>query len=126
MSKQIDGELVIDALKIAIANRSPEKGVLVHSDRGSQYTASSYQNLLAQHGMTCSMSGTANCYDNAAMESFFHSLKNEWTEHYKYETRAAARATIFYYIEVFYNRQRRHLYAERKAPLIYEVLAIAA
>jgi len=126
MSKHIDAELVIDALKMAVANRHPEKGLVVHSDRGSQYTSVSYQDVLVEHGMICSMSGTGNCYDNAAMESFFHSLKTEWVDHYRYETRFAAQGSIFKYIEVFYNRQRRHTYTERKAPMVYEAMAVAA
>jgi len=126
MDKHIDAELVTRALTMAIANRCPPKELILHSDRGSQYTSALYQSMLQSHGIFCSMSSTGNCYDNAAMESFFHSLKTEWVDHYKYETRNAAKASIFDYIEIFYNRQRRHSHAKRMAPMTYEAMAIAA
>jgi len=126
MDKHIDAELVGKALMMAVLNRCPPNNLVLHSDRGSQYSSHNYQELLESHAIVCSMSGTGNCYDNAAMESFFHSLKTEWTGHYKYETRSAARASIFEYIEVFYNRQRRHSYANRMAPMEYEAMAVAA
>jgi len=126
MDKHIDTQLVTSALNMAIANRQPLGKLIVHSDRGSQYSSVNYQELLKSQGIICSMSGTGNCYDNAAMESFFHSLKTEWTDHYRYETRDAAKASLFEYIEVFYNRQRRHSHAKRMAPMVYEAMAIAA
>jgi len=108
MADHMRTELVEDALKMAVARRSPEAGVLHHSDRGSQYACGDYQALLAQGGFTCSMSRTGNCYDNAVMESFWGTLKTEWVYHENYKTREQARRSIFEYIEVFYNRVRRH------------------
>ena len=99
-------ELVEDALRMALGRRPvPE---LHHSDRGSQYASKVYRDLMTENGITCSMSGKGNCYDNAAKESFFHTLKVELVHHERYQTRAEARASVFEYIEVFYNRQRRH------------------
>ena len=86
----------------------PSPGLIHHSDRGSQYTGLLYQQLLKNHHFQVSMSGTGNCYDNAPAESFFGSLKMELVHHTIYETRAQARTDIFFYIEAFYNRQRRH------------------
>jgi len=126
MDKHIDAELVSKALSMALLNRCPTNKLILHSDRGSQYSSRDYQEIMESHGLVCSMSGTGNCYDNAAMESFFHSLKTEWTDHYRYETRSVARASIFEYIEIFYNRQRRHSYANRMAPMQYEAMVIAA
>ncbi len=126
MDKHMDTELIASALHMAITNRRPEDNLVLHSDRGSQYCSHAYQTLLAEHAIECSMSGTGNCYDNAAMESFFHSLKTEWVNHYRYETRAAARSHLFQYIEVFYNRQRRHSFSDRMPPMVFEEQAIAA
>ena len=100
--------LALDALRMAIGCRRPGLGLLHHSDRGSQYASSDYQELLKQHGMICSMSRKGNCYDNAVKESFFHTLKTELVHHVRYPTRATARASLFDYIGVFYNRERRH------------------
>lgn len=93
---------------MALVNRHPSAGLLHHSDRGSQYTSSAYQSLLAHLDTQVSMSGKGDCYDDAAMESFFSSLKGEWTDWHTYQTRTEAQLSIFEYIEVFYNRQRRH------------------
>lgn len=120
MDKHMDTELISSALKMALTNRRPTVNLVLHSDRGSQYCSHDYQDLLEQNSIVCSMSGTGNCYDNAAMESFFHSLKTEWVNHYRYETRAAARSHIFQYIEVFYNRQRRHSFSDRMPPMVFE------
>ena len=100
--------LVADALKMAVARRRPGGGLLHHSDRGSQYASDGYRHLLRSHGIDCSMSGRGDCWDNAAMESFFATLKTELVNHERYETREQARASIFEYIEVFYNRRRLH------------------
>ena len=108
MADPMKTERVEDALKMALARRNPETGVLHHSDRGSQYACGEYQKLLVKNGFRCSMSRTGNCYDNAAMESFWGTLKTELVYHEKYTTRNQARQSIFEYIEVFYNRQRRH------------------
>ena len=96
-------ELVADALRQAIEARRPNgQQLLHHSDRGCQYTSDAYQHTLRTLGITCSMSRTGNCYDNAAMERFFWSLKHEWTKHEKFDTPAAARLSVFKYIETFY------------------------
>ena len=121
MAAHRDAELVEQALHMALLRRHPATGLLHHSDRGSQYTSGSYQRLLAQTGIAVSMSGKGDCYDNAAMESFFSSpLKGEWTDWHTYQTRQEAQPSIFVYIEVFYNRQRRHSMLGYRSPVIYE------
>jgi transposase InsO family protein len=107
MDERLKGELVERALRMALARRQPAKGLLHHSDRGSQYAAHPYRRLLAQEGVLVSMSRTGNCYDNAMKESFFATLKAECASR-PFATRAEARTAIFEYIEVFYNRQRLH------------------
>jgi transposase InsO family protein len=107
MDKHMDEELVASALQMATPHRQPGEGVLHHSDRGSQYAAHDYQKLLGAHGMQVSMSRKGDCYDNAVMESFFSTLKSECVTGV-YLTRAQARQDISEYIEVWYNRQRRH------------------
>ncbi len=101
-------DLVIAALEQALIHRNPSGDLVHHSDKGSQYTSRDFQKVLAQHHITASMSGTGNCYDNAAMESFFHTLKTEHVYFERYQTREQAKKSIFEYVEVFYNRQRRH------------------
>lgn len=108
MSAYMPASLVVGALQMAIDQRSPPRGLLHHSDRGVQYAANAFQGLLEHHGITPSMSGKGNCYDNAVQESFFHTLKTELCDHEHYRTRAEARASVFEFIEVFYNRQRLH------------------
>ena len=120
MSARMTSHLVIDALRMALRERQPTAGLLHHSDRGSQYTGASYQQLLEGHLFLVSMSGTGNCYDNAPTESFFGSLKMELVHHARYETRAQARTDIFFYIEAFYNRQRRHSTLGYVSPAAYE------
>jgi putative transposase len=120
MSERIDSRLVVDALEMAVARRLPGAGSVAHSDRGSQYASEHYQRLLAGHGITCSMSRRANCWDNAPMESFFASLKKELVHDEDYATRAEARASPFGYIEVFYNRVRRHSSLGSVSPVEYE------
>jgi transposase InsO family protein len=100
--------LVADALTMALSRRSPGDGLLHHSDRGVQYASDAYQAMLKANGMTCSMSRAGDCWDNAVMESFWGTLKAELTDHERYATREQARASIFEYVEVFYNRVRRH------------------
>jgi len=100
--------LAVDALDMAVRRRVPGEGLLAHSDRGSQYASDHYQRLLGKHGITCSMSGVAQCWDNAPVESFFASLKRELVHHERYTTREEAKASIFEYIEAFYNRARLH------------------
>jgi len=120
MSERIDSRLVVDALEMAVAGRLPGAGLVAHSDRGSQYASEHYQRLLAGHGIACSMSRRANCWDNAPMESFFATLKKELTHGETYATRAEARASLFEYIEVFYNRVRRHSSLGYVSPVEYE------
>ena len=126
MSDKINGQLVKDAMQMAVEQRGITSPVLVHSDQGSQYTAASYQALLKQHGLTCSMSRKGECHDNAVAESFFHTLKNELVHDKQYRTRADAKQSIFKYIELFYNRQRRHSYINYQAPLVYENITTLA
>jgi transposase InsO family protein len=115
-----DATLVVQALHMALARRRPQAGLLHHSDRGSTYTSESYQQLLEQEGMCVSMSRPADCYDNAAMESFFHSFKGECIEGEYLQTRAQARRMTFEFIECFYNRTRRHSTLHYMSPLEYE------
>lgn len=120
MSARMTSALVMDALEMAIQRRHPSPGLLHHSDRGSQYTGQPYQQLLKDNRFLVSMSGTGNCYDNAPTESFFGSLKTEHVHHILYETRSQARTDIFFYIEAFYNRQRRHSTLGYVSPEAYE------
>ena len=108
MGPRIDSRLVVDALEMALAGRRPGEGLVAHSDRGSQYASEHYQGVLARHGIVPSMSRRANCWDNAPMESFFASLKKELTRGEIFATREEARASVFEYIEVFFNRIWRH------------------
>lgn len=125
MSDRLTSKLAQDALQNAIDLRQPESEVIVHSDRGKEYYASDYQALLASNDLICSMSRKGNCYDNATMESFFHSLKVEQVHHDNYRTRQEARSVIFDYIEVFYNRQRRHSSLGYKSPINFEEKLVA-
>src|SRR5437588_296599 len=120
MAARMTSRLVVDALAMAVQRRLPQTEVVAHSDRGSQYASDHYQRLLAEHGITCSMSRPADCWDNAPMESFFASLKKELVHHEDYATRAQARASLFEYIEVFYNRERRHSTLGYQTPADYE------
>jgi putative transposase len=108
MAATMTSRLVVDALDMAIRRRLPGAGLVAHSDRGSQYASDHYQGLLGRHGITCSMSRVAQCWDNAPVESFFATLKRELVHSEHYTTREQAQASIFEYIEAFYNRVRRH------------------
>ena len=108
MADHMQTDLASDALKMAIARRNPQKGLLHHSDRGVQYASDDYLYLLESQNMMPSMSGKGDCWDNAAMESFWSTLKTELVHHERYATHEQARASIFEYIEVFYNRKRLH------------------
>ena len=108
MDERLTQELTLQALRQAVGMRRPDPGAIFHSDRGSQYAAYAFQRMLTQHHLSQSMSSTGNCYDNAVMESFFHTLKTEVVYGERYRSRAEARQSIFEYIEVFYNRVRRH------------------
>jgi putative transposase len=120
MAEHLGSRLVVDALALAVERRLPGEGLLAHSDRGSQYASDHYQRLLGKHGITCSMSRRADCWDNAPMESFFASLKKELVHGADFVTRAQARAAIVEYIEVFYNTKRRHSSLGYVSPAEYE------
>ena len=108
MADHLQTDLVSDALHMALAQRQPGDGLLHHSDRGVQYASDDYQQLLTAHGITVSMSGKGDCWDNAVMESFWATLKTEWVHQQQFQSRQQAKASIFEYIEVFYNRNRLH------------------
>ncbi len=120
MSSRMKAGLVNGAMLMAIWKRKPAKGLIFHSDRGSQYASDSYRKILERHGAKASMSRKGDCWDNAVAESFFHTLKTELVHHCDYEFREDARASIFEYIEVFYNRQRLHSTNGYEAPLVFE------
>lgn len=120
MKKEMTAQLVIDALMMALWRRGKPHELLHHSDQGSQYTSEDFQRLLAEHGITCSMSRKGNCWDNAAMESFFSSLKAERCSSKNYLTRDQARADVFDYIEGFYNPRRRHSVLNYLSPVQFE------
>jgi len=108
IKSRMTADIVTDALTMAWFRRRPTPGLIHHSDRGSQYASHVHRNKLTEYGMRCSMSRKANCWDNAPTESFFNSLKNERVHGTRYATREEAIADLFEYIEVFYNRSRRH------------------
>jgi len=120
MDSRINRQLTCKALRMAIANRSPGKGWLHHSDRGSQYASDDYQKLLSSRETVVSMSRKGNCWDNAVVESFFSALKKELVHHRRFETRSQAQSEIFDYIEVFYNRQRLHSTLGYRSPVEFE------
>jgi len=120
MAERMTQDLVGRALFRAMQQKRPADGLIHHSDRGSQYCAHDYQKLLKQFGMISSMSRKGNCYDNAPMESFWGSLKNELVHHKRYATRNEAKASIQEYIEIFYNRQRRHSRLGNISPAAFE------
>jgi transposase InsO family protein len=120
MAERMSRSLAMDALRMAVARRRPGVGVIHHSDRGSQYASADFQALLATHGMRCSMSRKGDCWDNAPVESFFGTLKQELVFHERYATRAQARQSIFDYIERFYNRRRRHSSLGYMSPASFE------
>jgi transposase InsO family protein len=120
MSERIDRKLALDALRMALAQRHPQRGLIHHSDRGSQYASADYQRLLAKHGLRGSMSRRGDCWDNAVAESFFASLKLELVYQVQWRTRAEARTAIFEYLDYFYNRRRRHSSLGYLSPLEFE------
>jgi len=122
MDKRMTRQLVMDALTMAVRRRRPPSGLIFHSDRGSQYASADFQTLLAKHGMLCSMSRKGDCWDNAPVESFFGSLKQELVFHKRYPTRFHARQSIFDYIERFYNRSRLHSTLGYKSPANFEAI----
>jgi putative transposase len=124
LSERLERGIVLDALKMALQDRQPPQGLLHHSDRGSQYASHEYQQLLAAHGIQSSMSRKGNCWDNAVAESFFATLKVELVYQSRWNTRTQARNEVFEYIELFYNRQRRHSALSYLCPNEFEHLAI--
>jgi transposase InsO family protein len=125
MSDRMTSRLVCDALTMAVFKRKRPEEVIVHTDRGSQYGSAAYQQLLSQNRLIGSMSGTGNCYDNAVVESFFHSLKIELVDDEDYETRDQAKQSIFEYIEVDYNQTRLHSANGYLSPVDYEAQFVA-
>lgn len=126
MSPWLKADLVTNALQMALDRRQPKAGLLMHTDRGSQYVADRYLHLMHRYGIEASMSRTGNCWDNAVAESFFHTLKTECVYLERFETREQAQTVIFDYVEVFYNRQRRHSSNGNLAPMVYERIRKAA
>ena len=123
MSSRMKEDLVINALKMALFTRKINSSLLLHSDRGSQYASGNYQKILSLYSIKCSMSRVGNCYDNSVIETFFRTLKIESIYHNYFETREEAKKTIFEYIEVFYNQQRRHSYLDYLSPAEFESMA---
>ena len=120
MKPRMTQQLVADALTMALFRRGFPKGTIIHSDRGSQYCATRYQQLIERNGLRCRMRRRATCYDNAAMASFFHTLKVELVHRERYPSRQLATAKIFEYIEVYYNRQRKHSAIGLQIPMLFE------
>ena len=121
MAEQMSDSLTKRALQMALRQRKPAPHQLLHhSDRGSNYTSTTYQQLLKKHAIQVSMSRTGNCYDNAPMESFFAQLKTEHVHHHRYPTRQAAMTSIFAYIEGFYNNHRLHSALDYRSPVQFE------
>ncbi len=125
MQARSDRSLVVNALQSALYQRRPEAGLLHHSDRGSQYASGDFQAQLEARGILCSMSRRGDCWDNAPVESFFGTLKQELVNRCRFATRAAARQEVFEYIEVWYNRQRRHSSLGYVSPAEFERRALA-
>ncbi len=120
MKATLAKEIVLDAILMAVWRRNPQQEVIIHSDQGSQYSSDEWYRFCASHNLMPSMSRRGNCYDNAAAESFFSSLKKEKIRRYIFKTREEARSEIFDYIEVFYNRARRHAHIGNISPVAYE------
>jgi putative transposase len=124
MSQSIDSHLVLSALDMALEGRQPPRGLVHHSDRGSQYASEEYPQALAARGMECIMSRKGHCWDNAVVESFFSTLKQELVYISDFTTRAQARLALFEHIEVFYNQQRRHATLGYVSPVNFERAAL--
>ena len=120
LSQSLEETLVLDALRMALARRQPRRGVLHHSDRGSQYAGKAFQQLLRDHGMVCSMSRRGDCWDNAVVESFNATIKTELIHRTKWKTREEARAAVYKYIETWYNSQRLHSTLGYRSPIEFE------
>ena len=115
-------DIILDALMMAVWKRKPKQSVIIHSDQGSQFGSDDFARWCKEHNLVPSMSRRGNCYDNAVAEFFFSSLKKERVKQKIYSTREDAKADIFDYIEVFYNRQRRHSHLNQMSPLAFEKL----
>jgi putative transposase len=122
MQESLHTDIVLSALTMAVGQRLPGPGLLQHSDRGCQYTSDDYQRALRDHGIECSLSGRGNCWDNAVVESFFGTLKRELVYRRSWQTRNEAASAIHEYIEVFYNRRRRHTTLGSRSPAAHEAL----
>jgi transposase InsO family protein len=120
MADHLRAELAVDALTMALRARRPPPGLVHHTDRGCQYTAAAYREALAARGLVCSMSRSGDCYDNAMAESFFATLKAELLDARAWPTRTAARTAIFEWLEIWYNRQRRHSGLNYQPPVAFE------
>lgn len=120
MEATMDRSLVLSALEMALGRRNPEPGMIHHSDRGSQYASKDYRQMLVDQGIQVSMSRRGDCYDNAMIESFWHTLKNELVYRTNFKTHQEAKDAIFEYIEVFYNRKRRHSSIGYQSPESFE------
>lgn len=120
MSKRNNAQLVCDAFVMAVKRRGEPKDLILHSDQGSTYASTQYHQRLAEYQVCCSMSRKGECLDNAVAESFFASLKTEWVDDMDYHSREQARQSIFKYIEVFYNRRRRHSFLDYQSPVEFE------
>jgi len=118
-----DRHLALNALTMALNRRCPETGLLHHSDRGGTYASEDYQRRLEAHGITCSMSRTGDCYDNAVMEAFFSTVKIELAD--RFETCGHAKRELFEYLEVFYNQRRRHSTLGYLSPAVFEQRALS-
>jgi transposase InsO family protein len=125
MSDRMKATLVCDALTMALYRRGFPRGVVVHSDRGSQYCSRQFQRLIEKHGLLCSMSRRGDCYDNACAESFFHSFKIELNHGTRFSTREALRREVFQYIETYYNVVRRHSALGHMSPAAFETQKVA-
>ncbi len=120
LSQSLEDTIVLNALRMALTRRQPRRGVLHHSDRGSQYAGGAFQRLLSDHGIVCSMSRRADCWDNAVIESFNATIKTELIHRTKWKTRELARAAIYKYIETWYNSQRLHSTLGYRSPIDFE------
>jgi len=123
MGKNNSTQLILDALDMSLEQRGKPEWVLLHSDQGAQYASTDYQKNLSDSRLICSMSRKGNCWDNAPMESFYHSLKTEWVNFEDYKTRSQAKMSLFDYIELFYNRKRRHSSINYRSPVDFEQAA---
>ncbi len=125
MDSHMRTELVLQALNMALGQRQPEKGLIFHSDRGVQYASKDYKKALEAHSIVPSMSRKGDCWDNAVAESFFGTIKTEKVYRTRWYTRAQAKLDVFKYIEVWYNRKRRHSYVGNKSPMTFETVLLS-